>query len=228
MKYMVFGNKVSNMRVKKIKIQMSNKVAKLLVILLLFALVNYYSINIVSDNNTNSLRLSVNSLEYEFESLFNGHHSVFDIFTNITIENTSSENITVGFGDTSLWDTQVDCILANKSLEIAVYEGTRAFVNVFITFLPGLTTMVDYAELHVYGYKLSFLPEGSYKITIGEDHLEYYEEIKGPAIGSFSVNDKHELSFSENPNFLSFSEFYLLIPACTILMLVYRRFTKRK
>ena len=215
------------MRVKEIKFQMSNKVAKLFAILLLFGLVNYYSINIVSDNNTNSLRLSVNSLEYEFNGLFNDRHSVFKIWSNITVENTSPEEITLLFSG-GQWDTQVVCILANKNLEVVVSEGITLPAIWPITFPPGLTNTVDYVELHIYGYNLTRLPEGSYRLTIGEDLSEFYEEIKGPAKIYFSVNNKHELFFSENLYSLSFPITYLLIPVCTLLILVYRRFKIKK
>jgi hypothetical protein len=141
----------------------------------------------------------------------------------MTVENTSSENITIGFGNSCLWGTHVTCSFLSTDFEYSFSEGGCACVCTFVIFPPGMKKMRDHVELRIHDYNLTVLPKGRYTITIGEERSEYYEEIKEPGFNSFTVWNEHEFTFTN----LNYVNLHFLIPFWILLIIVYKKMRKK-
>ena len=212
-----------------VKISTKKPISKLiLVVSLLVTLMFFPSVSKVT-STTNALELSITSIEYEFEWLSNDQNTVFQIFSNITIENTSFKNITVTFADGCLWDTQIECSFKNESLNYSFGEGMCTLALAPLIFQPGITRMVDFVKLQIYNYTLAVLPEGRYTIIVGEEYNGYYKEIKDPGKAFFEVKEGILIDFEESSfTSIDFTSVEVLMISIIILPVVYRIFRKRE
>lgn len=165
-----------------------------------------YPIGTANSNTRNALILSIIDLSWEFRR-HDENKATFLITLNVSIENTSSNNIELEFPNGCLFDIDIYARLENKSIEFRMApEGCTQAIEI-LTFCPGTTNISDGLFIYLDSPSLRELPNGYYEIIFGKAQSRYRAEIADAARAYLYIYDGgYSISYNVKPeNWVSLS-----------------------